>query len=116
MRWTTSQYREAWDNTYSQCDSDMQDTLDRKLDLLQQYGNLCGRPTTAPLGDGIFELRAKDARMLFYFGEQREIVFVHGLIKKTRNVPRADIDRAKKNRTENQLSRKNKRRKNDYVN
>jgi phage-related protein len=72
--------------------------LDRRLDFLQEHGNLSGRPVSAALGDGIFELRANQARMLFYFGTKHDIIFVHCLIKKTRRVPREDIELAKKNR------------------
>jgi phage-related protein len=109
MRWKSKQYGRVWQETYDACDEDTRDTLDYRLDLLEEYGNLSGRPISAHLEDGIFELRAKDARMLFYFSEWREIVFVHCIIKKTRKVPREDIESAKKNRTEH---RKNEARRN----
>jgi|ERR1700719_2375230 len=100
MRWIVTQYRTVWNDLYTECDEDTRDTLDRKLDLLQEKGNLSNRPISALLEDGIFELRAKEARMLFYFGEERDVVFVHCIIKKTRKVPREDIELAKRRRTE----------------
>jgi phage-related protein len=42
---------------------------------------------------------------MFYFGAERDINFVHGIIKKTRKVPREDIEIAKKRRTEIQSSK-----------
>jgi phage-related protein len=100
MNWTAFQYRRVWDEAYALCDDDTQEGLDRRLDLLLEHGNLAGRPITAPLGDGIFELRANAARMLFYFGASRSIVFVHCIIKKTRTVPTEDVKLAKKRRAE----------------
>lgn len=100
MRWSASQYRRVYDELYENCDDDTQTKLDAFYDLLLDNGNLSGRPFSAPLEDGIFELRAKAARMLFYFGPSREIVFVHAIFKTTREVPRADIELAKKRRRE----------------
>jgi phage-related protein len=99
MRWSTSQFDAVWDTIYASCDPDTQELLDRRLDFLQEHGSLSGRPISAPLGDGIFELRANQARMLFFFGPERgKIIFAHCIVKKTRKVPRKDIELAKKNR------------------
>lgn len=82
--------------------------LDARLDQLKEKGNQARRPISAHLEDGIFELRAKKARMLFYFGEvivgknnkQRAVIFIHSLFKDTRKIPREDINLAKKRRNE----------------
>jgi phage-related protein len=108
MLWSAYQYGKVWDEAYASCDGDAQATFDRKLEFLQQHGNLSGRPVTAPLGDGILELRAKDVRVLFYFGDKREIIFVHWIVKKTRNVPPEDIKSGKKKRAEIQSGAKKK--------
>lgn len=63
-----------------------------------EHGNLSGRPVSAPLGDGIFELRANETRLLFYFESGQRIVFVHYLLKKTRRVPQSAIRLAKDRR------------------
>jgi phage-related protein len=106
MRWSTFQCDKVWDNIYSQCDEDTQLLLDRRLDFLREKGNLSGRPISAPLKDGIFELRAKIVRMLFYFEIGQMIIFVHGIMKKTGNLPPADIELAKKRRTEIRTKRR----------
>jgi phage-related protein len=100
MRWPAFQYGVVWDRTYVECDQNTQELLDRRLDLLCEHGNQSGRPISAPLGDGIFELRANDARMLYYFGSNHDIIFVHCLIKKTRKVAREDIELAKRRRAQ----------------
>lgn len=100
MIWSAYQYDGVWDITYAMCDDATQELLDRRYVFLREHGNLSERPVSAPLGDGIFELRANNARMLFYFGLVRAIVFVNCFIKKTRKVSPEDIKLAKKRRTE----------------
>jgi phage-related protein len=100
MLWSAYQYGSVWDDTFVVCDKDTQELLERRLDFLQEHGNLSGRPVSAYLEDGIFELRANAARMLYYFGEKRDIIFVNCFIKKTRKVSREDIQLAKKRRTD----------------
>ncbi len=100
MYWTAYQYGKVWDDCYASCDQDTQETIERRLDFLCEKGNLTRPPISKHLEDGIFELRAKHARLLFYFGGNRMIVFVHAIIKKTRAVPRDDIQIAKQRRAE----------------
>ena|ERR1700734_2791118 len=103
--WTAWQYRQVWSNLYDKCDEATQLKLDIHLSLLKEKGNLSRRPISALLDDGIFELRAKSARMLFYFGIMRTIVFVHCLFKDTRVVPREDIKLAQRRRSEIQRTK-----------
>ncbi|MEA3522835.1 MAG: type II toxin-antitoxin system RelE/ParE family toxin, partial [Campylobacterota bacterium] len=59
-----------------------------------------GRPHSAPLGDGLFEFRAKAkegiARSVFCTVIDQEIVILHTMIKKSNTLPKRDIDLAKK--------------------
>ena len=61
---------------------------------------LFGRPHTAPLGKGLFEIRAKGkegiARALFCTLKGQEIVILHTFIKKTRRIPKNDRDVARR--------------------
>jgi phage-related protein len=100
MQWSALQYNKAWDILYESCDTETQETADRRLDFVKDHGNASRQPITRHLDDGIFELRAKDARFLFYFADLQRFIFVHGLIKKRGNVPPEDIKFAKKQRTE----------------
>jgi phage-related protein len=102
MAWTLWQYSDIVDSIFAQCDEPMQEVLLRRLDLLSEKGNQCKRPISAPLEDGIFELRAKASRkhvrLLYYFGPNNRIIFVHAFFKDQSAVSRADIDIAKRNR------------------
>ena len=83
------------------------DSLDPKMsakmvglmEILEEKGNALREPYSAPLGDGIFELRAVQgsniSRALFFFYVQGRIVVTHGFIKKTQKTPRAQIEMAK---------------------
>lgn len=96
MEWTAWQYRDVFDALYDGSTDDARLSIDVRLDQLLERGNECRRPITAPLGDGIHEFRAKDARVLFYFEPGRRIIFVVGIVKKQSAVPRSAIDEAKR--------------------
>ena len=58
------------------------------VSILEQYGNQLREPYSKPLGDGIFELRAKVgtdiSRVLYFFYYEGRIVLTHGFVKKTK--------------------------------
>ena len=96
--WTPFQFGGVWDSFYESCNEETQETIDRRLDFLLEKGNQAREPISKHLSDGIFELRAKDARFLYYFAPEKAIVFVHCIIKKRSDVPQGDIDLAKERR------------------
>lgn len=100
--WQLKQFRNIVDLFYAGCDQAMQNKLDRRLDLLRQKGIECRRPITAPLGDGLFELRAgvrnMQARLIFFYGAKQNIIFVHAINKQRGKIDQADLTVAKKNR------------------
>ena len=103
--WTLWQYRDIVQSLLSDCaqfDEGMHDELLIRLGLLWEKGNECKMPVSEPLGNGLFALRAKSKtrqmRLIYYFGENREIIFVHAFYKTTRKIPRHDIEIAKRNR------------------
>src|SRR5437660_4741530 len=98
MVWTLWQYRKVADTMHDAVDADTQFTIGHRLGTLLEKGNTCGPPISKHLRDGIFELRAKRVRLLFYFGNKQQIVFVHGIDKKTMKVPPEDIELAIKRR------------------
>lgn len=62
-----------------------------------QFASNHGRPLTAPLRDGVFELRARgnaQGRILFSFQRDKVILLLAGLVKKTSAVPSSEVDRA----------------------
>ena len=61
-------------------------------------------PHIKPLGDGIFELRAKVgsdiSRVLYFFIVGRRVILTNGFIKKTQKTPPAELERAKRYRAD----------------
>lgn len=85
-------------------DDKMKAKLFGLVDILEQYGNALREPYSKPLGDGIFELRAKVgtniSRVLYFFYYEGRIILTHGFVKKTQKTPKSEIKKAKEYRKE----------------
>lgn len=93
------------------------DSLDNKMRakilmgvaLLEEAGPQLREPYSKFIGDGIFEMRAKQAnnitRVLYFFFTGQEIILTNGFIKKTQKTPVKEIETAKRYRADF-LSRK----------
>ena len=72
----------------------------RVFDLAEIYGANLGRPHSAPLGNGLFEFRAKVkegvARSIFVSAIDKKIVILHTVVKKSPKIPQKDLELAKK--------------------
>ena len=83
-------------------DSKMQAKMFRELELLETFGNELREPHSKPLGDGIYEIRAKVAsditRVLYFFVVNKKIILTNGFVKKTQKTPDNEIALAKKYR------------------
>ena len=70
------------------------------FEMIEEWGPALGKPYTAPLGEGLFEIRAKGkegiGRSLFCTVKGREVIILRSFIKKTRKTPKKDLDLAKK--------------------
>lgn len=70
----------------------------RNIEHLKLNGYKLREPLSAPLRDGIFELRTQTGgnitRVLYFFYVNNTIVLTHGFIKKTQKTPPAEIERA----------------------
>lgn len=65
-----------------------------------EYGWPIGKPTCAPLGSGLWEVRSslstnRIARVIFTL-HAGQMVLLHGFIKKTQKIPQADLELARK--------------------
>lgn len=100
MPWTITFYSERVKNETLDLPPGIQANLLHVLNLVEEFGPLIGRPHTAPLGSGLFEIRAKGregiSRSLFCTQKGQEIVILHSFIKKTRKIPKKDLDLARK--------------------
>lgn len=83
-------------------DVKMRAKMFRELELLETFGNELREPHSKPLGDGIYEIRAKVAsditRVLYFFMVNKKIILTNGFVKKTQKTPDNEIALAKKYR------------------
>lgn len=73
------------------------------IKYLSLTGPLAKPQYVSSLGDKIYELRVTFAHYeprVLYFFNNRDIVLTHGFLKKTRTVPREEIERAIRIRSE----------------
>ncbi len=100
MMWTISFYSERVKNETLELSVGILANLLHILDLVEEFGPSLGRPHTAPLGKGLFEIRAKGregtSRSLFCILKGQEIVILHSFIKKTQHIPKKHIEMARK--------------------
>ena len=81
-------------------DNKMQAKIFAALELLELKGPALREPFSKPLGDGIFEVRAKQgsdiSRVLYFFVVGKRVILTNGFIKKTAKTPPREIERAKR--------------------
>jgi len=72
----------------------------RIAELIEEFGPDLGRPQTAPLGAGLFEIRAKGregmGRSIFCTAKGKEIVILITVVKKGNKIPKRHMDTARK--------------------
>jgi len=62
------------------------------INELKRQGNNLRRPMADYLEGGIYELRPKDNRIFYFFYLKDSAVLVHAAKKKTREIPRNDLN------------------------
>lgn len=66
-------------------------------EMIEEFGPAIGKPYTAPMGSGLFEIRAQGkegiGRSLFCTAKGQEIIILNSFVKKT---PKKEIDKARK--------------------
>lgn len=70
------------------------------LEMIEDFGPALGKPHTAPMGNGLFEIRAKGkegiGRAFFCTLKGQEIVILHSFVKKTQRTPRKELEKARR--------------------
>ena len=91
MTWTVTFYSEKVENQTLELPAGILVNPLHTIELVEEFGPSIGRPHTAPLGKGLFEIRAKGpegiSRSLFCTIKGQEIVVLHTFIKKTQKIP-----------------------------
>ena len=77
-----------------------QDKIYAYIDELRRQGHNLRRPMADYLGSGIYELRPKANRVLYFFFLENSVVLVHAIRKKTDKVPEQDLKLAIKRKGE----------------
>lgn len=76
----------------------------RTLDLLEEFGIDLGMPYARHLEKQLWELRIRQARnryrIIYFLATGETFVLLHGIMKKTGPVPRADIEIAEHRRSD----------------
>lgn len=98
MNWKITFYNEKVKKQILSFPIGTQTNLTYILELIIELGPNLGRPHTAPLGKGLFEIRAKGkegiSRSFFCTVQNNEVVILHSIIKKNRKAPKKDLDLA----------------------
>jgi len=74
------------------------------LDMIEELGPNLGKPYTAPMGKGLYEIRAKGkegiGRSLFCTVKGKEVIILHSFIKKTQKTPQKELKLARRRMNE----------------
>jgi phage-related protein len=69
-------------------------------EMIEEFGPALGKPYTASMGGGLFEIRSKGkegiGRSLYCMVKGKEIVILHSFIKKSSKTPKKELNLAKK--------------------
>lgn len=98
--YTTKDGREPAKEFIKSLDAKMIAKILKIIELLEVNGPSLRLPYTEHLGDGIFEIRAKQGsditRVLYFFVIGKKIVLTNGFVKKTQKTPKKEIEKAKR--------------------
>ena len=82
----------------------MRNKMLHQMELLEMFGNQPKGDYSKYVSDGIFEIRAQTktdiTRILFFFGENKEIVLTNGFVKKTQKIPASEVETAMRYRAD----------------
>lgn len=94
-------------------DNKMQAKIFTVLTFLEEAGPALREPYSKSLGDGIFEVRAKQgsdiSRVLYFFVIGKKVILTNGFVKKSQKTPVGEIERAKRYRADYQSRKEDER-------
>jgi phage-related protein len=90
-------YRSSVEKFLNSLDIETQAKTERAVELLEDYGHNLGMPHSKKVEKGIYELRVlgKKKVRLLYATKKRRAYLLHGFIKKTRKIPKKELDIAR---------------------
>jgi phage-related protein len=100
MTWKVSFYDDEVEKETLALPPSVQANFVHIVEMIEEFGANLGRPHTAPLGQGLFEIRAKGkegiARSLFCIVKNQEIIILLTAIKKSDKLPKRLMELARK--------------------
>jgi len=100
MTWTISFYSDKVYKETMALPKGIKASYIRTIDLVRENGPDLGRPHTAPLEWGLYEIRAKGregiARSVYCTTRGREVVILLTAVKKSDKLPKRHMDTARK--------------------
>lgn len=70
------------------------------INLLQENGTQMNSNITKHIKDGIWELRPDHNRILYFYSDNQKYVLLHMFRKKSQKTPKAEIEKARKEKEE----------------
>jgi phage-related protein len=99
MRWSITFYSEKVEAETLALPPGILANFLRIAELIEEFGPNLGRPHTGPLGQGLFEIRAKGregiARSVFCTVAGEEVVILITVIKKGTKIPKRSMETAR---------------------
>lgn len=103
MAWKISFYSGVEDQILDM-PAKLQARMLKLLELIEKHGANLGAPHTEPMGDGLFEIRAKAlegiGRGLFCYLKGKHIHVLHAFVKKSQKTPTKELALARQRQKE----------------
>lgn len=100
MKWHITFYNEKVEQETLNFPSGILANFLHIAEMIEEFGPALGKPYTAPMGGGLFEIRSKGkegiGRSLYFMVKGKEIIILHSFIKKSQKTPKKEINLAKK--------------------
>lgn len=104
MSWKIDFFNDSVEEAILDMPPKIQARMLKLLELIEKHGANLGPPHTEPMGDGLFEIRAKAqegiGRSLYCYLKGKRIIVLHAFIKKTQKTPKQDIGLARLRKAE----------------
>jgi phage-related protein len=100
MKWHITFYNEKVEQETLNFPSGILANFLHIAEMIEEFGPALGKPYTAPMGGGLFEIRSKGkegiGRSLYCMVKGQEIIILHSFIKKSSKTPKKELNLAKK--------------------
>ncbi len=104
MTWIVDFYNESVEQAILDMPPKIQARMLKLLELIEKHGANIDSPHTEPMGNGLFEIRAKAqegiGRSLFCYMKGRHIIILHAFVKKSEKTPKFELALARQRQAE----------------